>query len=134
MLPANVRIDWKFIAWYKHSSLFGLIICNEVFYNTYTRCQRHKTFFAVECFNQCNGPSVVKLFLPVTYEFIKKLEFVPGRLPQPSLLFAGKAEAYPSESSVRFSTLGWTPGLTHKHLARLEKLDGKNTLAYYKSL
>jgi hypothetical protein len=28
-LPANVRLDWKVIARYKHSSLFGLVICNE---------------------------------------------------------------------------------------------------------
>jgi len=25
----NVRLDWKLIARYKHSSLFGLIVCNE---------------------------------------------------------------------------------------------------------
>jgi hypothetical protein len=29
VLPANVRLDWKVIASYKYSSLFGLIICNE---------------------------------------------------------------------------------------------------------
>ncbi len=29
MLPANVRLDWKVIAKYKHSSLFGLVINNE---------------------------------------------------------------------------------------------------------
>jgi hypothetical protein len=29
VLPANVRLDWKLIARYKHSSLFGLIISNE---------------------------------------------------------------------------------------------------------
>jgi hypothetical protein len=35
VLPANVRLDWKVIARYKHSSLFGLVISNEVkkFYN-----------------------------------------------------------------------------------------------------
>ncbi len=26
VLPANVRLDWKVIARYKHSSLFGLFI------------------------------------------------------------------------------------------------------------
>jgi hypothetical protein len=37
-LPANVRLDWKVIAWYKHSCLFGLIISNEgkKFYNVDT--------------------------------------------------------------------------------------------------
>jgi hypothetical protein len=29
VLPANVRLDWKVIARYKHSSLLGLVICNE---------------------------------------------------------------------------------------------------------
>ncbi len=29
VLPTNVRLDWKVIAKYKHSSLFGLIISNE---------------------------------------------------------------------------------------------------------
>ncbi len=35
MLPANVRLDWKVIARYKHSSLLGLIIRDEgkKFYN-----------------------------------------------------------------------------------------------------
>ncbi len=35
MLTANVRQDWKVIARYKHSSLFGLVISNEgkEFYN-----------------------------------------------------------------------------------------------------
>jgi len=29
VLPANARLDWKVIARYKHSSLFGLVICSE---------------------------------------------------------------------------------------------------------
>jgi hypothetical protein len=29
VLPANVRLDWKVIARYKHSSLFGLVFCTE---------------------------------------------------------------------------------------------------------
>ncbi len=29
VLPANVRLDWKEIARYKHSSLFGLVVSNE---------------------------------------------------------------------------------------------------------
>ncbi len=29
VLPANVRLDWKVIARYKHSSLFGLAFCNK---------------------------------------------------------------------------------------------------------
>ena len=39
VLPANVRLDWKVIARYKHCSLFGLIVNNEgkKFYNIDTR-------------------------------------------------------------------------------------------------
>jgi hypothetical protein len=39
VLLANVRLDWKVIARYKHSSLFGLVINNEEkkFYNIDTR-------------------------------------------------------------------------------------------------
>ena len=33
--------------------------------------------------------------------------FVPGKPFQPSLIFAGKAGAYPSEAPCRCSTLGW---------------------------
>jgi hypothetical protein len=29
VLPANVRLDWKVIARYKHSSLLGLMVSNE---------------------------------------------------------------------------------------------------------
>ncbi len=49
VLPANVRLDWKVIASYKHSSLFGLVISDEgkKFYNTDNRCQSYKTFFFV---------------------------------------------------------------------------------------
>jgi hypothetical protein len=36
VLPANVWLDWKVIARYKHSSLFGLIV---------SKCLCYKTFF-----------------------------------------------------------------------------------------
>ncbi len=41
VLPANVRLDWKVIARYKHSSIFGLIVSKVVkqFYNIDTRAQ-----------------------------------------------------------------------------------------------
>ncbi len=29
LFPANVRLDWKVIARYKHFSLFGLFVSNE---------------------------------------------------------------------------------------------------------
>jgi len=47
MLPANVRLDWKVIAKYKHSSLFGLVISDEgkKFYNIDTWLLSYETFF-----------------------------------------------------------------------------------------
>jgi hypothetical protein len=47
VLPANVRPDWKVIASYKHSSLFGLSDSDErkKFYNIATCCQSLKLFF-----------------------------------------------------------------------------------------
>jgi len=29
VFPANVRLGWKVIAIYKHSSLFGLVVCDD---------------------------------------------------------------------------------------------------------
>jgi len=29
VLPTNVRLDWKVIANYKHSNLFGLVVSDE---------------------------------------------------------------------------------------------------------
>ncbi len=39
LLPANVKLDWKVVVKYKHSSLFGLVVSNEgkKFYNIDTR-------------------------------------------------------------------------------------------------
>jgi hypothetical protein len=44
LLPANVRLHWKVIARYKHSSLFSLIISNEgkKFYNIDTCIDPYK--------------------------------------------------------------------------------------------
>ncbi len=46
VLPASVRLDWKVIARYKHSSSFGLIISNEgkKFYIIDTWAQCYKTY------------------------------------------------------------------------------------------
>jgi hypothetical protein len=45
MFTPNVRLDWKVIARYKHSSLFGLVISNgrKKFYNIDTRWSRFRT-------------------------------------------------------------------------------------------
>jgi hypothetical protein len=65
------------------------------------------------------GANVINLVTP----FHNKLEaFVPVKSFQPSLMFAGKAGAYPCEAHFRCSTLGYAPGLTHKHKTRLQRL------------
>jgi len=50
VLPANVRQDWKVIAWYKDFSLLGLIISNggKKFYNIGT-CLHHFFIFVRKC-------------------------------------------------------------------------------------
>jgi hypothetical protein len=40
---------------------------------------------------------------------------VPGKLFQQILMFASKAGAYMSEAPFSCSTLGLSPGLSHKH-------------------
>ncbi len=50
VLPANVRLDWKVNARYKHSSLFGLVISN-----------KGKKFYNIANF--------IKLFKAVSYDF-----------------------------------------------------------------
>jgi hypothetical protein len=50
VFPANVRLDWKVIAIFKHSSLFGLIDSDddkEKLSKIDTRCQCYKTFFFI---------------------------------------------------------------------------------------
>jgi hypothetical protein len=41
--------------------------------------------------------------------------FAPGKHLQISVMFLNKERAYPSEVPTRCFTLGWAPGLTHKH-------------------
>ncbi len=57
VLPTNVRLDWKVIASYKHSSLLGLIISDEGknFYNIDTCGLYYKTFRIV--IYDCNDTS-----------------------------------------------------------------------------
>ncbi len=50
--------------------------------------------------------------------------FVPGKTPQPSVMFAGKAGDYLSEAPFKRSALRYAPGLTNKHYTRLERLAG----------
>ncbi len=44
------------------------------------------------------GANVLKLFCPQFTDFRNKLVFFPAKLLQPSLMFAGKAGAYPNEA------------------------------------
>jgi hypothetical protein len=46
---------------------------------------------------------------------------VPGKPFQLSLMFEGKTGAYPSEASLRCSSLRSAPSLTQVHFAKLEK-------------
>jgi hypothetical protein len=50
-LPANVRLNWKVIVRYKHSTLFGLIISNEgkKFYNIDTKIEVSATNTLAYC-------------------------------------------------------------------------------------
>ncbi len=45
------------------------------------------------------GANPMTLFTPVIYRFsLQARVFVPGKTFQPSLMFAGKARAYPSDA------------------------------------
>ncbi len=71
----------------KHSSLLGAFVnygCKR-FYIIDTCGQCYKTFYG--------------------YDFSKVRAFVPGKPFQLSLMFVGKAGAYPSEAPFRFSNL-----------------------------
>jgi hypothetical protein len=49
----------------------------------------------------------MKLFTAVIYGFLEKARaFVPGKHFQLSIMFAGKARAYPSEADARCSAPG----------------------------
>jgi hypothetical protein len=50
VLPANIRLDWKVIARYKHSSLFGLIISN-----------KEKKFYIIDTRSNWTASSVNKI-------------------------------------------------------------------------
>ncbi len=49
VLPANVRLDWRVVARYQHSRLFGLVVSNKgkMFYNIDTRAHVTKLFMSV---------------------------------------------------------------------------------------
>ncbi len=53
VLPENVRLDWRVIARYKHSSLFGLIVSDE-----------EKSFITLP-----TDVNVIKLFTAASYDF-----------------------------------------------------------------
>ncbi len=64
--------------------------------------------------------NVIKTVLSIFYEFMSEARvFCPGKFLEPSLIFAGKVEAYLSETLFRNSTLALS--LTHKHSSLLRK-------------
>jgi hypothetical protein len=82
VLSANVRLDWKVIAGYKHSSLFGLVVSNEDDKFSNVDVQVFITVSAV--WGHCEitmkyiggldrkfwvpGPNDIKLFMSVIYK------------------------------------------------------------------
>ncbi len=80
VLPANVKLDWKVIVRYKHSSLFGLIICNKekTFYTIVTRRPNSvsrgsssvtlilfmERYVDKMIFSFSSGANIIKLFCP----------------------------------------------------------------------
>jgi hypothetical protein len=92
VLLANVKLDWKVIARYKHSSLFGLIVSKEEkkLLKISTRCQCYKTFFPSSLMMRSN-----------------KLEGLPlETLSCQVLEFDGKARANPIRGHFRCFLLG----------------------------
>ena len=61
----------------------------------------------------CSGTNIIKHFTSALYECF--VIFAPGWSFQPSLLFASKVGACPSEAPFRSSTVGWARGHTTKH-------------------
>ncbi len=68
-----------------------------------------------------SGANVINFFVLNLLIFVKCDCVCPWKA-FPSLMFAGKAAAYPSEAHFRRSTLGQTAGISNKHQTRLEKL------------
>ncbi len=73
-----------------------------------------------------------KHFFIVTYKWAQKARlFASGMIFQPSLMFASKAIAYPTEAPFRCSTLGEALALTHKHRLGWKSLPWPNSQAYW---
>ncbi len=60
--------------------------------------------------------------------------FASGKPFQPSLMFASKTGAYPSDAPFKYFTLRYFLGIGHKHKTRLERLERENTLAFHEHL
>ncbi len=72
VLPANVRLDWKVITRYKHSSLIGIVFCNEEkkFYNIDTYCVNF-----VKLFFLCHLANSSSVFLSlISYNSLDQLQ------------------------------------------------------------
>ncbi len=71
LLPANVTLDWKVFARYKHSSLFGLVISNECFYDIDTRTLLKK--LTVKLVSDCLSISLIARFFTKAGHNVTKL-------------------------------------------------------------
>jgi hypothetical protein len=72
----------KFEKWNKNKQFF------------YDFSDKRKSDWCITRWPPPSGVNVIKLFTAVSYNFLKEARaFVPGKPFQPSLMFAGKAEA-----------------------------------------
>ncbi len=76
--------------------------------------------------------NVIKLFTAVSYDFSYQARaFVPGKPFQPSLMFAGKAGAYPSEAPLGAPHKGRLLASPTNIRLGWKGLPGTNALTYY---
>jgi hypothetical protein len=88
VLPANVRLDWKVIARYKHSSLLGLVISDEgkKFYKIDTRAS-----FWVELTGEKTLESMTPVFLK-TQVIFKMFKLRASTVKHHRLVIYGKLQ------------------------------------------
>jgi len=79
VLPANVRLDWKVIATYKHSSLFGLVVSKEgkKFCNIDTKSKKSKSLSTISRksssrFSPPEESSSIKISLNLFFRLIRR--------------------------------------------------------------
>ena len=128
VFPANVRLDWKVIARYKHSSLFGFIDSDEgkMFYNIDT-CRTPKS-----CKDKCSfglfirgnkkefirltpSVNVINLFSSLQTMRPNKLKCLCLAFTfQSSLTFAGNTRSLPKKEHLKGGPIGLALALPSK--------------------